>query len=56
MAVAHAHLLPGGSLVLQLGTDDQATQLAGELPVGLHEEARRTCEGGVLVHLRAGAA
>jgi len=47
LGVAAAHLLPGGDLVLQLGTSDQATGLAGESAV-LRLVEVRDGERGVL--------
>jgi len=51
LTMAARHLLPGGSVVLQLGTEQQADRLADELPLGLERRELRTCPGGVLVHL-----
>ncbi len=53
--VAGRHLLPGGSAVLQLGTREQATQVAGGLAdVGLVAGEVRTGERGVLLRLHRG--
>jgi methylase of polypeptide subunit release factors len=49
--VAGPHLLPGGSLLLQLGTPDQASTLAREL-TGLTLVEVREGERGVVAHLR----
>ncbi|WP_432476138.1 methyltransferase [Nocardioides sp. GXQ0305] len=51
LAVAERHLLPGGSLVLQLGTEAQAGLLVDALPERLRHREMRTCPGGVLLHL-----
>ena len=53
LAVADRHLLPGGSLLLQLGTGDQADALGPALPARLERRELRTFPRGVLVHLRA---
>ena len=50
--VAAAHLLPDGSVLLQLGTREQAAALGEELD-GLTVAEVRSGEGGVVVHLRA---
>ena len=53
--VARRHLLPGGSLVLQIGTLDQVERLRGELDGSdLHVVEVRECERGVLVRLDLG--
>jgi methylase of polypeptide subunit release factors len=49
--VARPHLLSGGSILLQLGTREQATALAGELADLTLVEVREG-EGGVVAHLR----
>jgi len=53
LAVTDRHLLPGGSLLLQLGTADQADALLPALPGRLRRREVRVCARGVLVHLRA---
>jgi release factor glutamine methyltransferase len=50
LAVASRHLLPGGSVVLQLGTPEQAALLGAETD-GLAVVEVRTGERGVLVRL-----
>ena len=54
LAVAQRHLLPGGLLVLQLGSEAQAEALSSTVPPGLRSRGLRTCPGGVLVHVTAG--
>ena len=49
--VSARHLLPGGHLVLQLGSEAQAEELCTDLPGRPEPSEVRTCEGGVLVHL-----
>ncbi|SFB79934.1 Conserved hypothetical protein 95 [Nocardioides terrae] len=49
--VAAAHLLPGASILLQLGTREQASTLAGECP-DLELLGLRDADGGVVVLLR----
>ena len=51
--VSARHLLPGGHLVLQLGSEAQAEALCADLPDDLSRQEVRTCEGGVLVHVRS---
>lgn len=51
--VAAPHLLPGGSILIQLGSRAQAQALAGEL-TGLRLEEVRDGEGGVVARLTAG--
>ena len=51
LSVSARHLLPGGHVVLQLGSGQQAEDLCSDLPAGLHRREVRACEGGVLVHL-----
>ena len=53
LTVSARHLLPGGHVVIQLGSEAQAETLCADLPDGLHRQEVRTCEGGVLVHLRS---
>ena len=53
LEVAARHLLPGGSLVLQLATRDQAAALGEGLPERLRCRELRPCTRGVLVHLVA---
>lgn len=50
--VAAAHLLPGGSILLQLGTRDQAAALDADLDAAEVVEVREG-EGGVVARLRA---
>jgi methylase of polypeptide subunit release factors len=50
--VARPHLLPGASILLQLGTRDQADDLARALTEMTVVEVREG-EGGVVAHLRA---
>ena len=52
LRVAASHLLPGGSLLLQLGGHDQVATLARELD-GLVVSETRDGDGGVLVRLTA---
>jgi len=52
LRIAATHLLPGGSILLQLGGPDQIDVLAQELD-GLVVREARGGEGGVLVHLTA---
>jgi release factor glutamine methyltransferase len=52
LEVAERHVAPGGSVVLQLGTADQAARLAQGGP-GLAVREVRACERGVLVRLDA---
>lgn len=52
LAVIGDHLAPGGAGVLQVGSVDQVTDLAGDVSAaGLRVAGTRTEEGGVLVHL-----
>jgi release factor glutamine methyltransferase len=53
LEVVRRHLLPGGSLVLQLGSVAQAEVLGAELPAELRAREVRTCTGGVLLHVSA---
>ena len=48
--VARTHLLPGGMVVLQIGTLEQVESLRGDLPGFVVSEVRE-CERGVLVRL-----
>jgi len=54
LTVSARHLLPGGHVVIQLGSVAQAETLCADLPDGLQPREARTCEGGVLVHLTSG--
>lgn len=49
--VAARHLLPGGSVLLQLGSTHQVTTLESDLPGDLHVREVRTFDRGVLVRL-----
>jgi methylase of polypeptide subunit release factors len=49
--VASAHLLPGCSALVQLGTVEQAAELAAGLPDGLAAGEVRTFERGVVLRL-----
>ena len=51
LEVARPHLLPGGSILLQLGTREQADDLAGRLS-DLRLVEVREGQGGVVAHLR----
>ncbi len=48
--IAAGHLVRGGSLVLQLGTEEQADALDRALPAGVRRRELRKGERGVLVH------
>jgi methylase of polypeptide subunit release factors len=52
LRVAERHLLPDGSVLLQLGTDDQARRLAAEWPALALVEVR-VGEGGVVARFTA---
>lgn len=53
VAAASGHLDAGGSLLLQLGTSDQATRLEDwATERGWHPAGRRDADGGVVVRLR----
>lgn len=53
VATGVAHLLPGGTLLLQLGTRWQANALSADLDAygDLHVAQVRECEGGVLLRI-----
>jgi len=51
LRVAAAHLLPGGSALLQVGTRAQVDRLTGEPLHGLELREVRELDGGVLVRL-----
>ncbi|WP_309646918.1 methyltransferase domain-containing protein [Nocardioides sp.] len=51
MAVAGRHLAPGGSLLLQLGTEAQMDEVVSRAGDGWHDAGRRTGARGVVLRL-----